>query len=123
MTGEFVQILHTGHSHWVCISSVGCQPNVVNLFDSLSHDIIEREVKEQVESLMADSNVKITSMPVMPVQQQQNGSDCGIFLQLVSLTCIVYGLDPRDMIFDILRMRPHLSQCLKDGIITSFPTC
>ena len=64
MTGEFVQILHTGHSHRVCISSVGCQPNVVHLFDSLSHDIIEREVKEQVESLMADSNVEISSMPV-----------------------------------------------------------
>ena len=119
MTGEFVQILHTGPSQWVCISSVGCQPNVVNLFDSLSHDITEREVKEQVESLMADSNVEITSMPV---QQQQNGSDCGIFAITFS-TCIVYGLDPRDMTFDIPRMRPHLSQCLKDGIITPFPTC
>ena len=119
MTGEFVQISRTGHSHWVCISSVGCQPNVVNLFDSLSHDIIEREVKEQVESLMADSNVEITSMPV---QQEQNGSDCGIFAIAFS-TCIVFDLDPRDMTFDIPRMRPHLSQCLKDGIITPFPTC
>ena len=119
MTGEFVQISHTGHSHWLCISSVGCQPNVVNLFDSLSHDIIEREVKEQVESSMADSNVEITSMPV---QQQQNGSDCGIFAIAFS-TCIIFYLDPRDMTFDIPRMRPHLSQCLKDGIITPFPTC
>lgn len=92
---------------------------MVNLFDSLSHDIIEREVKEQVESSMADSNVEITSMPV---QQQQNGSDCGIFAIAFS-TCIVFYLDPRDMTFDIPRMRPHLSQCLKDGIITPFPTC
>lgn len=89
---------------------------MVNLFDSLSHDIIEREVKEQVESSMADSNVEITSMPV---QQQQNGSDCGIFAIAFS-TCIVFDLDPRDMTFDIPRMRPHLSQCLKDGIITPF---
>lgn len=45
----------------------------------------------------------------------------GIFAIAFS-TCIVYGLDPRDMTFDIPRMCPHLSQCLKDGIITPFPT-
>ena len=95
MTGEFVQILHTGHSHWVCISSVGSQPNVVNLFDSLSHDIIEREVKEQVESLMADSNVEITSMPV---QQQINGSDCGIFCNcFFNKHCLWFGPQRNDI--------------------------
>ena len=30
VTGEFVQILHTGSQHWVCISSIGCQPGMVN---------------------------------------------------------------------------------------------
>ena len=24
ITGEFIQILHTGGNHWVCISSIGC---------------------------------------------------------------------------------------------------
>ena len=42
------------------------------------------------------------------------------FFAIAFSTCIVYGLDPRDTIFDILGMRPHLSQCLKDGIITLF---
>ena len=26
MSSEFVQILDTGRSHWVCASSIGCQP-------------------------------------------------------------------------------------------------
>ena len=94
MTGEFVQISHTGHSHWVCISSVGCQPNVVNLFDSLSHDIIEREVKEQVESLMADSNVEIISMPV---QQQQNGSDWDFCNCFFNMHCLWFGPQRHDI--------------------------
>ena len=40
VSGEFVQLLHTGQDHWVCISSVGCPPGTVKLFDSLYHDII-----------------------------------------------------------------------------------
>ena len=52
MTGEFIQILHTGNQHWVCVSSVGCLPGMVNLYDSLFHDIIETEVEEQVKSMM-----------------------------------------------------------------------
>ena len=26
VTGEFIQILHTGNSNWVCVSSIGCRP-------------------------------------------------------------------------------------------------
>ena len=32
---EFVQILHTGHSHWVTISTIVCTAGEVNVFDSL----------------------------------------------------------------------------------------
>ena len=45
MTSEFVQILHTGRSHWVCVSSINCLPGIVNLYDSLFNDIIENEVE------------------------------------------------------------------------------
>lgn len=39
VTSEFVQILNTGNQHWVCTSSVGYLPGVVNLYESLFHDI------------------------------------------------------------------------------------
>ena len=52
--GEFIQMLHTGGNHWVCMSSIGCQKGHVNLNDSLYHDIISDEVTEQTKSLLAD---------------------------------------------------------------------
>ena len=59
VSGEFVQILHTGHDHWVCVSSVGCPPGTVKLFDSLYHDIISQEFEDQVKDLLADSFQKL----------------------------------------------------------------
>ena len=46
VTSEFVRILYTGHMHWVWISFIGCTKGIVNLYDSLNHDIIEQEVEE-----------------------------------------------------------------------------
>ena len=57
MRGDFVQILHTGDKHWVCISSIGCLSGEVNLYDSLFHNILEDEVKEQVYDLTAENCV------------------------------------------------------------------
>ena len=35
---DFVQILHTGGNHWVCASSIGCEKDVVNLYDRFFYD-------------------------------------------------------------------------------------
>ena len=64
MSSEFVQILHTGMSHWVCVSSINCQRGYVNLYDSLYHDIIEKEVEQQVKDLLSDSYLGITNVSV-----------------------------------------------------------
>ena len=117
VTSEFVQILHTGNQHWVCTNSVGCLPGRVNLYDSLFHDIIANEVEEQLKDLMANN---FTGMNIVPVQQQGNGSDCGVF-SIAFATCIVYGRDPSIVIFDVPQMRPHLSRCLKTGVLSPFP--
>lgn len=95
--------------HWVCVSSIGCTPGIVKLYDSLYHDIIEEEVTEQVKSLMADSYIGLVNVPV---QQQLNGSDCGVFAVAFS-TSLVYGFHPQDYTFDIPNMRPHLCQCFQ----------
>ncbi|KAK2555743.1 hypothetical protein P5673_022310 [Acropora cervicornis] len=117
VTSEFVQILHTGNHHWVCASSVGCLPGTVNLYDSLFHDIIANEVEEQLKDLMANN---LTGINIVAVQQQGNGSDCGVF-SIAFATCIVYGRDPGIVTFDVPQMRPHLSQCLNTGLLSPFP--
>ena len=45
VNGEFIQILHTGYAHWVCVGPVACEDGTVNLYDSLYHDIILNEVQ------------------------------------------------------------------------------
>ena len=50
---------------------------MVNLYDCLYHNIIEDEIEEQVKSLMGGDCFKV--MTVVPVQQQNSGSDCGVF--------------------------------------------
>lgn len=81
------------------------------------NDIIENEVEEQVKSLFGGNFQGITNVPV---QQQLNGSDCGVFA-VAFATCLVYGTNPQDFMFHIPQMRPHLLECLKDGEMRLFP--
>ena len=48
----------------VCISTIGCSPGIVKLFDSLFHNIISQEVEDQAQSLLADSFKELVYAPV-----------------------------------------------------------
>ena len=76
VSGEFLQILHTGSDHWVCVSSIGCLPGKVHLYDSLFHDVISQEIEGQTNDLLGGN---LGELHFVPVQQQTNNSDCGVF--------------------------------------------
>lgn len=118
VSSEFIQILHTGSNHWVCVSSLGCQPGYVHLYDSLYHDVISQEVEEQTNDLLGGS---LISLDFVPVQQQNNGSDCGVF-SIAFATCLAFATNPSHFTFDFPRMRSHILSCLKDGKISMFPS-
>ncbi|XP_078382523.1 uncharacterized protein LOC144665209 [Oculina patagonica] len=118
VSGEFIQILHTGNNHWVCTSSIGCVPGYVNLFDSLYHDSVVQEVEEQTNDLLGG---RLIALDPKPVQQQTNGSDCGVFA-VAFATCLVFGVDPTFINFDAQGMRHHLVTCLRNGRISLFPS-
>ena len=62
VSGEFVQTLHTGQNHWVCVSSVGYIPGTVILFDSY-HDII-LQVENQVRPISAQlPETRVCTLP------------------------------------------------------------
>jgi hypothetical protein len=48
---EFIQILHTGNHHWITISTIGCQSNEVDVFDSL-HPVLTDQMQKQVAALL-----------------------------------------------------------------------
>ena len=114
-----MQLLHTRHNHWVCVSSIGCIPGTVRLFDSLYHDIISQEVEDQVKDLvLAESFQKLE---YAPCQQQRNGSDYGVFA-IAFATSLVFGSNPQNLNFDITKMCPHLVACLQAGLMSQFPS-
>lgn len=117
VSGEFVQILHTGSNHWVCVSSIGCLPGHVNLYDSLYHDAISQEVEDQTNDLLGGT---LASLQFVSVQQQTNGSDCRVFA-IAFTTCLALGTNPTHVTFDIQGMRSHLVACFKTEKMSMFP--
>ena len=118
VSNPFVQILHTGNHHWVCISSVGCSDGIVNLYDSLYHNVISKEVEEQAINLVgADS---FSGLNDVAIQQQRNGSDCGVFATAF-VTALVHGVLPSLLEFDTTKLRNYLCECLKAGKLEMFP--
>ena len=101
----------------MCASSIGSEKGFVNVYDSLFHDVIFNDLKQQVQNIVSDDFKDIS---VVSVQQQLNGYDCGDFA-IAFATTLVYTLDTNIPQFDVPQMRSHLSTCLKAGLITPFP--
>lgn len=86
VSGEFIQVLHAGSAHSVCVSNIGCPLFDVNVYDSLYQDVICQEVADQMNDLLAGRHA--------PVQEQkQNSNDFGIFA--IAFAChLGNGKDP-----------------------------
>ena len=72
---SFVQIFHCRTNHWVTVTTIGCQPNEVFIYDSLYSDV-ESETKEKIATALSSSTIKIV---IQPVQKQEGIKDCGCF--------------------------------------------
>ena len=116
---DFVQVLHDGNNHWVCISNIGCQGAEVSYYDSMYNGRLKPCVKKQIASLIYETGPEI-KVNVKPVQQQRNGSDCGPFA-LAFATSLLNNDDPSQIVYDEVKLREHLIQCHNKGKLTSFP--
>ena len=74
----FVQVLHDGRIHWIAVTTLNCNEGEINLMDSLFKGRVPNHSKQQLSALLnfRNKNIKIN---VLPVQQQTNGVDCGLF--------------------------------------------
>lgn len=94
---EFIQILHDRDLHWVCISHcLNPHKKGINLYDSLSNGAVPNFVKKQIASMM---HIKEQEMHIniVPVKQQMNLVDCGVFA-IAFATCLAFGKDPTRLI-------------------------
>ena len=56
---EFVQVLHTGAGHWVAVSTTGCGPDEVGVFDSMSF-YLSGALERQIAALLCTKHDVIT---------------------------------------------------------------
>ena len=115
---EFVQILNKSDSHWFTVSTIGCKPGVVNVYDSATKYTTHRN-KEEIAALLHTTSDTIT-LQYMNVQHQYGGSDCGLFA-LAFATALCAGINPTACTFKQELMRNHFLSCINKGQIEQFP--
>lgn len=116
-SSEFTQVLHTGHGHWITVSTIGTQEAEALTYDSM-HPSISSSDKRQSAALLATNHNKIT-LKNMDVQMQSGPSGCGLFA-IAFATVIVHGEHPGKLCFNEDSMRQHLIKCLERGEMTIF---
>ena len=87
---EFVQILHVNGNHWITVSTIGCKPATINVYDS-QHEFLSSCTKCLIAGIMQSQASKIT-VYTQDVQWQGNAHDCGLFA-LANATLLCNGSD------------------------------
>lgn len=113
--GEFVQFLLIKDNHWITISNIGILDNAVNVYDS-SYSKMNSSTKTLICNYCKNKKIRIN---VMNVQQQKNGSDCGVFA-IAFAKSLLLGEDPTNLIF--CQPRNHLYYFLPQRLIPKFPS-
>lgn len=102
---EFVQVIMVCGNHWIAVSTVGCEPSTIKVYDSLGGRLPKRSLK-LVADLM-QTREKLLTVEFVDVQKQRGGSDCGLFA-LAFIASICNSQDPSSLVYDQSAMRNHL---------------
>ena len=113
------EFIHCDSGHWLTISTIGCNPSEVFMYDSLYSGASEC-VQCQIATLLASSSSHIT-LKFVDVQMQSGTYDCGLFA-VAFATALVFGCNPGQYFFNQRSMRKHLWSCLQNQKMSMFPT-
>lgn len=108
----FVQIVCIRGNHWICLSTMRCQPSTVYVYDSL-HGKLDAHTKKVVADLMQSKENQI-EVRYADVQRQSGASDCGLFA-LAFATTLYFGDNPETISYTQSAMREHLLPCIEKG--------
>ena len=113
-----VQIHFTGADHWVTSQLIGRE---VRVYNSLGADTLTSSMDEQLARIykpfVANGGLLVSRMPV---QQQKDGFDCGLF-SIAFAYHAAAGDNVKRLNFHQDKMRGHLVSCLSDQKLTPFP--
>ena len=112
-----MQILNVSRMHWVSTSSD--DKGNVFLHDSMFGGSLDSSLQNQIATIYRTHNTYIDVI-VPPVQQQNGGSDCGLFA-IAFLVEVVSGGDVATAVFRQAQMRRHLAKCIRFKEFTTFP--
>ena len=116
MPSEGIQIINH-RKHWTCISTIGCQPGHVDVYDSLYSTLLPSAV-QQVCNLLDTKEAKLTDR-MRNVQIQSGTSECRLF-SIVCVQCLCHGKDPCRFSWTQELMRKHLTAYLSNQRMSLF---
>ena len=118
--GEFIQILHDGHGHWLMVSGAITEDGAqeIHVYDSM-YATVGTYTKKQIASIVSSSEKEI-KLKMMNVQKQNGGCDCGLFA-IAFATALANGIQPGHCFFNQDAIRRHLYKCLMEGKMSMFP--
>ena len=124
---EFIQVLNTGSSHWVMVSTIGALHPTVHIYDRLFSQLGAKlqEQNSRSKTPGADSNLLATSrqeiiIKFIDVPMQSGTNDCGLFAIAYAVT-LALGQQPEEYQFNQAGMRTHFLHCLEKQNISMFP--
>ena len=116
---EFIQLINTRGSHWVCLSTIGCPSGTVKLYNSIRSSCPNKVVLAHASRMLFTKEQSITFV-IPPVQEQVGPNDCCLFA-LAFATSLCQGMPPEERGYDQALMRRHYVDCLKQLAIKPFP--
>lgn len=96
----YVQILNCNQTHWICVSTIGCKPNAITVYDSLFTGDAPTPTKELIATLMCSQ--------VKTIYLHLSWCSATRWLQLWPLCSSI---------------RSHFLHCLEHQDISSFSCC
>ena len=113
-----IQVIHLHtEKHWVTISTIDCDNNTVNLYDS-SLTTVPLSLEQAIVALLKPK-CPIT-VNIKNVVKQVGSADCGVFA-LAYCTSLALGNNPCLCVYRQVEMRDHLVSCMEDSRFSTFP--
>eukprot|EP00058_Branchiostoma_floridae_P019276 XP_002604766.1 hypothetical protein BRAFLDRAFT_70615 [Branchiostoma floridae] len=119
VSGDGLQIHHTGSLHWVVSSSIGGHVSVYNSMPSKINASLEYQLC-QCYAPPPNRNTGVLAVKVPRVQHQGSRYSCGLFA-IAWAVDIAMGTDVTQVRYKESRMRAHLRDCFESGYLSPFP--